>query len=171
MIWTIRTGSGSYVLREQIEPADEPGLLDLFRSCNDWFEAVTGGPSGNGDVQGLFYSLPEGARFEDKRLFTLRDGERIVGFIDVVLGYPHRRACSIGTFLLAPSHRRAGIGTAVSRVLLEEARHAGIDEVIASADDRWPQGIAFLRSLGFTTDEPDGQSAPRRAVLTLSAVD
>ncbi|WP_051425686.1 GNAT family N-acetyltransferase [Jiangella gansuensis] len=150
MIWTVATDFGPVVVREQIEPDDEPGLLELFAMCDDWFEAVTGGPSGPGDVQGLFYSLPDGASFEDKRLFTVRAGEKIVGLVDAVVGHPHGRAAAVGLFLLAPSHRGRGLGRAVATVLLKEAREAGLDEVTASSSTAWPAGDHFLEALGFT---------------------
>jgi GNAT superfamily N-acetyltransferase len=159
---------GRIVVREQIEPDDEPGILELFASCDDWFEAVTGGPSGPGDVQSLFYALPEGANFEDKRLFTVRDGEKIVGLVDVVAGHPHRRACAVGMFLIAPSHRRQGVGTAVAGTLLTEARSLGFEEVTATNNAEWKAGTAFLRHLGFAIADDDGDAAARRAVLSLN---
>lgn len=179
MIWTVATDYGPIVVREQIEPDDEPGILELFAACDDWFEAVTGGPSGHGDVQSLFYSLPEGRSFEDKRLFTVRDGDKIVGLVDAVLGYPHRNAVAVGQFLVAPSHRGRGLGTAVASVLLAEARAAGLEQVTTTAHDAWPAGQAFLRRLGFTigpVTEPAGNRATasgeppvRRATLSLGA--
>ncbi len=162
MIWTVPAPNGTFVVREQIEPEDEPGILELFTSCDDWFEAVTGGPSGPGDVQSLFYSLPDGADFDDKRLFTVREGETIIGLIDVVQGHPHRDACAVGMFLLAPTHRRAGLGTVIGRVLMDEARAVGLREITATASD-WEPGGQFRRSLGFVADEISG-----RATLGLS---
>ncbi len=177
MIWTISTDFGRVVVREQLEPDDEPGLLELFAACDDWFEAVNGTPSGPGDVQSLFYALPEGASFEDKRLFTIRDDDKIVGLIDAVLGFPHRTAAAVGLFLIAPSHRRRGLGVAVAKLLLAEARETGLDTVTASAHDSWPQGQEFLRALGFAVGPPvepsgnragaPGEAPVRRATLTL----
>ncbi|WP_158602742.1 GNAT family N-acetyltransferase [Jiangella rhizosphaerae] len=179
MIWTVATDFGPIVVREQLEPDDEPGILELFAACDDWFEATTGGPSGPGDVQSLFYVLPDGRSFEDKRLFTVRDGDKIVGLIDAVLGYPHSRAVAVGTFLVAPSHRGRGLGSAVANTLLAEARAAGLEEVTASAHDTWPGGQAFLRTLGFAVGpvvEPTvnsarspGEPPVRRATLSLHA--
>ncbi|WP_158564284.1 GNAT family N-acetyltransferase [Jiangella anatolica] len=167
MIWTVATDFGPIVVREQLEPEDEPGVLELFAACDDWFEAVNGTPSGPGDVQSLFYALPEGASFEDKRLFTVRDGDKIVGLIDAVLGFPHRTAAAVGLFLIAPSHRRRGLGAAVAAVLLREARESGLDTVTATAHDAWPPGQAFLAALGFTV--APGDDPVRRATLALGA--
>ncbi|NED95648.1 GNAT family N-acetyltransferase [Phytoactinopolyspora alkaliphila] len=169
MIWTVRTRIGPLMLREQLEPEDEPGVLRLFQECDDWFEATTGGPSGPGDVQSLFYALPEGYSFEDKRIFTLRDGSRIVGLVDAVVGYPRPRACAVGAFLIAPSHRGRGVATAVAEILLSEAREAGFKEVTATTTDRWPAGDGFLRSLGFDLpgDRPTTDQPTARATLNL----
>ncbi|NED98974.1 GNAT family N-acetyltransferase [Phytoactinopolyspora halotolerans] len=179
MIWTVQTALGRLTLREQIEPDDEPGLLALFAECDDWFEATTGGPSGPGDVQSLFYSLPEGASLDDKHLFTLRDDERIVGLIDVVARYPDPRSCAVGTFLIAPSHRRAGVAKAVAQVLLAEAREFGFKQVTAPVVDVWPAGARFAEAIGFeigdvaspTTNRHTGrhESSVRRAILNLDA--
>lgn len=167
MIWTVRTTRGPIVVREQIEPEDEAGLLELFDQCNDYFEVATGGPSAPGDVQSLFYALPDGASYDDKRLFTVRDGERIIGLVDAVMRYPTVTSCAIGMFLIAPSHRHQGIGTAVADVLIDELRQIAIDNVTASADDRLPESVEFLTSLGFTLDDPTASAQRRRATLTL----
>lgn len=179
VIWTVSTDAGPIVVREQLEPDDEPGILELFAACDDWFEAATGGPSGPGDVQSLFYVLPDGRSFEDKRLFTVRDGDKIVGLIDAVLGHPHSRAVAVGTFLIAPSHRGRGLGTAVANTLLAEARAAGLEEVTAAAHDTWPAGQAFLRALGFTigpvvtrtvnSARSPGEAPARRASLSIGS--
>lgn len=170
MIWTVRTELGPLSLLEQIEPDDEPGLLALFRECDDWFEATTGSPSGPGDVQSLFYALPEGAHADDKRQFTLRDGDRIIGLVDVVLRWPRPGSCAVGTFLLAPAYRGRGVGTATAQVLLDEARHAGLDEVTATLPDGWEPGDKFARSLGFEVGEIRPGSANRRTAPAESPV-
>jgi GNAT superfamily N-acetyltransferase len=160
MIWTVRTKIGPLMLREQLEPEDEPAVLALFQECDDWFEATTGGPSGPGDVQSLFYALPEGSTFDDKRIFTLRDGPRVVGLLDAVVGHPGPRACAVGMFLIAPSHRGRGVATAVAHLLLDEARTAGFKQVTVATTERRPGADSFLRSLGFDLPaDPSGARA------------
>ncbi|WP_129668856.1 GNAT family N-acetyltransferase [Phytoactinopolyspora endophytica] len=163
MIWTVQTEVGPLTLREQIEPDDEPGLLALFGECDDWFEATTGGPSGPGDVQSLFYAVPEGVSLDDKYLFTLRDGERIVGMVDVVARYPDPRSCVIGTFLIAPSHRRSGVARAVAQVLLSEAREVGFKQVTTTVIDSWPPSAAFAEAMGFEIGDIIARGGNRRA--------
>lgn len=177
MIWSVNTSVGRVVVREQLEPDDEPGVLALFAECDDWFEAATGGPSASGDVQSLFYVLPEGATIDDKRLFTVWHDDAIIGLIDAVVGYPHRDACSIGMYLISPRYRRRGVATAVAHTLLDEARAIGLREVAAATVDSWPGGTAFLLSTGFDLGVPseapmnrniwDTEAPSRRATLLL----
>lgn len=178
MIWTVHTKRGPIVVREQIEPDDEPGILRVFEESNDYFEAVTGGPSGPGDVQSLFYSLPEGADLDDKRLLTMRADDQIIGVVDATLRYPTSRACTVGLFLITPAYRRRGVGAAVSGILLDLLRELQFDEVTASATEGWAPSSGFLQHLGFQIGDVQLASsgnrrtarnaAPvRRATLTL----
>lgn len=167
MIWSVPTRSGRITVREQLEPDDEPAVLALFAECADWFEAVTRLPSGPGDVQSLFYALPDGATFDDKRLLLLLDGDRVIGLVDAVLRYPDVRSVALGLFLVAPSHRRRGVGTAVARELLDQAKALGFERVTAPAAAALEPGAAFARSLGFEVSTEPVRPRIHRAVLTL----
>jgi GNAT superfamily N-acetyltransferase len=149
MIWTVPTTAGPVTVREQLEPQDEPGVLELFGECQDWFVAITGLPSGPGDVQSLFYALPEGKDFADKRLFLMLAVDRVIGLVDAVLRYPDVHSVGVGVFLVAPSHRRRGVGSAVAGLLLDQARTLGFERVTAPVAAGLEPGMAFARSLGF----------------------
>ncbi|SEQ62822.1 Acetyltransferase (GNAT) domain-containing protein [Lentzea xinjiangensis] len=138
-------------------PADEPELLRLFADCDDWFQAATGHPSGPGDVQGLFYALPEGAAFEQKRLLVAQ-AEGMIGFVDLVLDHPVPGEAGIRFFLVPKDLRRWGIGREMARALTE--RYPRIRRVHVPLDDFQP-GNEFLKALGFTLN---GQ----RAVLEIA---
>ncbi|MFD5824803.1 GNAT family N-acetyltransferase [Lentzea sp. NPDC060358] len=138
-------------------PADEPEVLRLFADCDDWFQATTGHPSGPGDVQSLFYALPEGAAFEQKRLLVAQ-AEGMIGFVDLVLDHPAPGEAGVGFFLVPKDLRRWGIGTEMVRALA--ARFPGVTRVHVRLDDFAP-GREFLRATGFVLN---GQ----RAVLELA---
>lgn len=149
MIWTVPTRTGPVTVREQLEPSDEPAVIELFAASADWFEATTGLPSAPGDVQSLFYALPEGSSFDDKRLFVLLAEDRVIGLVDAVLRHPDVRSVALGSFLVAPTHRRHGVGTAVAGLLLDQARTLGFERVTAPVAAGLEPGMAFVRSLGF----------------------
>ncbi len=142
-------------LREA-EPADEPALLALFEACEDYFEAVTGLPPAPGDVQSLFYSLPEGADWQDKHVLVLEAAGQLIGVVDAVLRYPDQHSCAIGLFLLHPDQRRKGLGSALTAALLKRAVEEGVTRVTATVPAGWAPGERFLAAQAFTlTDHVD----------------
>jgi GNAT superfamily N-acetyltransferase len=141
--------AGRTLVVREVAPADEPGLSRLFADSADWFEAATGLPSSDGDVQSLYYALPEGADPTSKRLLVIAEEEKILGLVDLVLRHPGERDCSVGMFLIGPAHRRRGIGGAVARELLGRARSEGIGRVTATNAEGWRPGEQFLAALGF----------------------
>lgn len=151
-------GPRPLVVREA-EPADEPAVLALFEACDDWFTAATGLPSGPGDLQSLYYALPEGADPGGKRVLVAEAGGAVVGLVDVVLHHPRPDTAAVGLFLVAPEARRAGLGTRLARLLLERAAGRGITRVTATVPAGQPAGEGFVTALGGTL----GAAPPARA--------
>lgn len=141
---------GERVLVRELGAADEGPLLTLFEECEDWFVAATGLPSGPGDVQSLFYALPEGADPGDKVLLVLERDGVVAGVVDAVRNHPEPGAVAVGLFLLAPWARGRGLGRALAASLL--ARADGASVVTATVPPGWHSGELFLRRLGFTLD-------------------
>lgn len=136
------------VMRE-LEPADEAAVLALFAESAEYFLAATGLPSGPGDVQSLYYALPAGADPAAKQLLVIESDGQLVGIVDIVVGHPTADAASCGLFLLAPSARRRGVGSAVAAELLATARRTGVTRLSATVPSSAPAGRQFLRTLGF----------------------
>jgi GNAT superfamily N-acetyltransferase len=141
---------GERVLVREPGPADEAPLLRLFEECEDWFVAATGLPSGPGDVQSLFYSLPAGASPDDKVLLVLERDGVVAGLVDVVRDHPEPGAVAVGLFLLAPWARGRGLGRALAESLL--ARAADASRVVATVPPGWRPGERFLERIGFTLE-------------------
>ncbi|GAB78478.1 Acetyltransferase (GNAT) family protein [Austwickia chelonae] len=133
----------------------EADVLALFGRCEDYFVAATGFPAAAGDVQSLFYSLPPGVDLEMKRLLVIRDGNTVVGLVDVIDNYPDVDSCSVGIFLIEPGSRRQGLGRHMALRLAEELRRLGRKRVTATCPRDWAPGIAFLEHLGFQIDAPE----------------
>lgn len=133
-----------------LTPQDEPQVLRLFAECDDWFQAATGHLSGPGDVQSLYYALPDGVDFEQKRLLVAEAQGKAIGFIDLVLGHPDARTAAIGCFLVPRELRRWGIGTEMANQL--KLRFPEITRVVATITDDWKPGAEFLKAQGFQFD-------------------
>ncbi|MDT0465523.1 GNAT family N-acetyltransferase [Streptomyces gibsoniae] len=153
-----------YTLREA-QPADEPGVLALFESGGAYVEAATGLPSGPGDLQSLYCSLPPGADWADKLVLVVtEDDGPVVGIVDAVRHHPAPDACAVGLFLLHPSLWGTGTGRAVAGALLDRAAASGITRVTATVPVGWPRGRRFLAPLSFrfTGPPPRGQAVANR---------
>jgi GNAT superfamily N-acetyltransferase len=175
------TVAGRHLALRELAPADEAPVLELLAACEDYLVSATGLPAAPGDVQSLYYGLPDGAAEDDKVPLVAVEGERVIALIGAVRRYPGPADCSVGLFLVAPAARRQGIGTAVAAALLDEARAAQAERVTASTPAGREPGAAFLRARGFTLTEPAAPGAtvgnrsagPRerpaiRAILALS---
>ncbi|WUH92498.1 GNAT family N-acetyltransferase [Streptomyces sp. NBC_00433] len=153
MLLDLALGDRKVQIRD-LEPADEQDVLALFDGAEDWFTATTGQPAAPGDVQSLYYALPEGAAFQDKALIVITVDGRIVGVIDSVLRYPTPDGCSLGLFLIHPAYRRQGLGRLVASALLRELAAQDYTQVVASAVEGWQPGTGFLAELGFSFEAP-----------------
>ncbi|MFG2571979.1 GNAT family N-acetyltransferase [Streptomyces sp. NPDC048481] len=147
------------VLREP-GPGDEASLLALFEECEDWFVAATGLPSAPGDVQSLFYALPEGAAARDKVLLVVEWAGSVAGVVDAVRDHPEPGAVAVGMFLIAPGARRRGLGRTVAEALLARARD--VTRVTATVPPGWVPGERFLERSGFVLE--DAGPAPAAGV-------
>ncbi|QNP73497.1 GNAT family N-acetyltransferase [Streptomyces roseirectus] len=133
------------------QPADEPALWSLFQACADYFEAATGLPPAPGDVQSLFYGLPEGADWDDKRILVATDADgTVVALADVVMRYPAPEDCSVGLFLVHRSRQRASLGTSYATHLIRKATETGVRRITATVPRGWESGRRFLGALSFT---------------------
>ncbi|MGH3940860.1 MAG: GNAT family N-acetyltransferase [Pseudonocardiaceae bacterium] len=148
--------SRSDVRIRQFEPADEPAVTRLFDASAEWFEFITGYPPVDGDVQSLFYSLPEGAEPDDKRVLVVvplpEEGE-VIGLVEAVVRHPDPTSCAVGLFLIRPDCRRQGLRAAVADALLGLAAEEGVTLVTATNAVGWTPGDAFLRRTGFELGE------------------
>jgi GNAT superfamily N-acetyltransferase len=151
---------GRCLLVRSLRPDDAAGVDALLRASAEWFERLTGRPAPEaampGDVQSLFYALPEGATFDDKHLLVIEDRHAVIGLVDYVEHHPGPADCAVGLFLVNPDDRGFGVGTAVAASLLSRLRAAGFTRVTATSAAEWRSGLRFLAALGFTVTPVPG---------------
>lgn len=145
-----------------LEPEDEAEVLALFDAAEDWFIAATMQPAAPAEVQSLYYSLPEGAQFDDKVLLVVTVEDSIAAVVDAVLRHPSASECCVGLFLVHPAYRRIGLGRLAASLLMAELAKRGYTAVTASLPDGWQPGRAFLEALGFEFGAPRRPDAMNR---------
>lgn len=161
MLPNLRLGDRRFQVRD-LEAADEEDLLALFDAAEDWFTTATGQPAAPGDVQSLYYALPEGAAFDGKALLVFTADGRIVGVIDAVLRHPTKDTCSLGLFLVHPAYRRHDLDSLVASPLLRELAAQGCTYVAASVTEGRQPGLTLLDHLGFSFETPGTPAGANR---------
>ncbi|HYO73337.1 MAG TPA: GNAT family N-acetyltransferase [Archangium sp.] len=111
---------------KRLGASDTPALQSLLERCRDFLE-LTHEAAKPGEAEHFLANLPDGKTLEDKFVFGLhQDGKsELSGVIDIVRHWPVKDEWIIGTFLLDPTHRNAGLGASVHRQLEGWVRSQG----------------------------------------------
>ncbi|MCL2782316.1 MAG: GNAT family N-acetyltransferase [Actinomycetia bacterium] len=112
--------------------------------------AATGYFPEPGDLQSLFYVLPEGAAPDQKRILVITVDGVVVGLVDALIGWPTPGTGTSGLFLIHPSRQRRGIGAEALDAVQTRAREAGMRVLRATCPRGWSPGERFLAGHGFT---------------------
>ena len=115
---------------------------------------MQGAPPGPAEAQSAFTALPGGATREDKDLLGLfSEGERLVGVVDAVRGWPDVHTVMLGTLLLDRSSRGTGIGSEVLESLARLWRARGFSRVRIGVAAGCERALGFWSSHGFAEIE------------------
>lgn len=88
---------------------NEAAVQALHERAADYVHRVWGLPPDPDSGREFFERLPPGRSREHKHTFGVFDGERLVGCIDLVRGWPDEATAVIG-LLLEPAVRGRGVG-------------------------------------------------------------
>ena len=144
-------------------PDDVDALQALLETVPDYAERITGYPPGPSDGLSALITVPDGFDPVGKHGLGLWDGDVLVAFADVLVGYPVPSTAFVGLLVV----RRDRQGTGAGRVL-HERLVAFVHEVSAGRVERLRLGIVatnaavaepFWRALGY---RPTGEEKPYR---------
>ncbi|MDR0837824.1 MAG: GNAT family N-acetyltransferase [Propionibacteriaceae bacterium] len=129
---------------------------DLVTRASGFFDAFEGGFPSDESLRDTFTELPPGCSPEDKNsigVFDVRSGSgsgsTLVGFADIVAGYPDSDSWYIGLLLLAEDVRGRGLGSAVISALESLLVARGARDLYLAVYDANIPGRAFWQALGF----------------------
>jgi GNAT superfamily N-acetyltransferase len=132
------------------EPNEMAALQRVLEGAPAYFETATGLPPGRAEAQSIFTALPAGKEYDDKRVWGLYAGDRMIGCADVIRGYPLRDKAVIGLLLLTEKWQRRGLGRAFA-LLIEKV--IGDWHEIATLRigvvEKNTGALAFWRKLGY----------------------
>lgn len=111
----------------------EAAVQALHERAADYVLRIWGLPADPDSGRDFFARLPPGRTQEHKHTLGVFDGDRMVGCIDLVRGWPDEATAVIGLLLLEPAVRGQGVGRLAWQAIETQAR-------------AWPE-IRFLRAV------------------------
>jgi RimJ/RimL family protein N-acetyltransferase len=141
------------------EPSEMAKLQHVLESAPKFAVLVTGVPLGP-DAQSQYSILPDGKTREDKFAFGIFLGNEMVGYAEIIRGYPGPTTAMLGLLLIAEPFQRRGIGCAAYVELEDRIRAwSTCDRVRIGVVETNAAVMPFWQRLGF---ERTGQSRPYR---------
>lgn len=135
-----------------IEPSREgmAALQRVLEAAPEYAMRSTGHPPAPADAQSCFTILPPNKGYEDKFCLGIFNDNQMIGFIDLIRGYPAPRTAHIGLLLLTEDSRRKGFGSEAYRLLEEKVRGwAGFNRLRISVLKTNDEVILFWKKMGF----------------------
>ena len=157
------------LIARDLDGSDTDALQALLESVPQYSERITGYPPGPSDALSALISVPPGFDPVDKRGIGLWDGSELVGFADILLGYPDPAIAYVGLLVVHGDRHRRGLGRQLHDEVLRRVRldstaelmRLGLIETAATTVE------PFLRALAYT---PTGERRPYRYDNLISTV-
>ena len=141
--------SGGKYLFKQLSPFNKRQVYDLYCQCDDYFYLAEGKPADGSNVKELFEELPPGKQIHDKEIYGLFHQGEMLGVVDLVKDFPEKDEWIIGLLLLDPSVRNKGLGSAMHKVILEDALERGAKKLRVGVLEQNNQGFNYWEKLGY----------------------
>jgi GNAT superfamily N-acetyltransferase len=93
-----------------LNEGDVAALQELLESQPEYAEQLTGFPPGPSDALSALLSVPPDFDPRRKCALGLWEGNALVAFADVLLGYPDPRTAYVGLLIVHGQHQRMGLG-------------------------------------------------------------
>jgi GNAT superfamily N-acetyltransferase len=144
-----------------LDQDDVEALQGLIESFPAYTEKITGHPPSPSDALSVLIAVPPGFNPEGKRTIGIWEGEELIAFADVLLGYPDPETAYIGLLIVHGSRHGEGLGRELHKAVLKRIRQETVAQQIrlgiveTNADAAEP----FWSALGYA---PTGETKPYR---------
>ena len=148
-----KSGVDSCFVLERVGPEAESIVQEVFNSAPRYHFNTEGVEQVPGAARSALTALPPDVKVDQKFTFLLRVGERVVGFADLIRGYPDAETAYLGLLLIREPEQQKGWGREFYRKLEALAAHEwGCRALRLSIVDSNPVQ-SFWDKLGFEMTE------------------
>ena len=133
-------------------------VQEVIESQSTYTERISGSAPGEHDGEELFAIGPHG--IDAKLVYGAWQRDRLVGVVDVLLGYPRKHVAFIGLLMVHGAVGRGGYGRRIHEAVIDavQVRDPDADTLrLAVVDTNADQAAPFWRALGY---EPTGEVKP-----------
>lgn len=152
----------------EVEEEDLDAIVAVRRSNPDRLARTEGTEAGPGDYdRGMLERDLAVAAFDPARhvlCARLRDGGRIVGYVDVLDAHPEDGVPWLGVVEISAPDQRQGYGRQCVEAVAGHVRDLGRPVLRAAAESDDARAVSFLRNLGFTAISRAERPSPRGRV-------
>lgn len=127
-------------------------IHELRRRAADFFAEVGDEPPSLDSLRADLADLPEGYTSSDEAMYRAYKGEELVGYAEVLRGWPSVDSWIIGILLVDTAARSRGIGHEVSEAVCADAATAGMRAVLVGVIASRTRSLAFWNREGFTNE-------------------
>ncbi len=132
--------------------ADLPRLLHLCRSCADFYELVEGQSPNDDTAAEIVGPLDAKYALGTKHVWGVEKEGALIAVAELFESYPSAHDWYIGLLLIAPEHRRQGIGAQLCAALVRWMGQRGAALVRLVVHQQNPGARAFWERQGFTVE-------------------
>lgn len=159
---------GITVLRMVQTPKSLASVQAVIEAAPEYYWLTSGAGPKESAARSLFETLPAGKTHQDKYVLGIWLGDKQVGVVDIIRGFPLPNVAMLGLLLLSESHQRSGLGRAAYKLVEQLVRtwqeilrvRIGVVETNAKV-------VPYWQRMGF---EATGETKPYSAGLVVSRV-
>jgi GrpB-like predicted nucleotidyltransferase (UPF0157 family)/RimJ/RimL family protein N-acetyltransferase len=134
---------------ELLSVVDLELVIQLNKTCRDFFLFQNGLPPSEDDAREVFESVPPQSDRAAKLPIGIFDSKQLIGLMDVLRGYRTTSDWYLGFMLFAPSFRSQGFGSEIHNEFVSYARRAGACRLLLAVLEGNESARRFWLRLGY----------------------
>ena len=142
--------------------ADLPALDRLCRNCTAFFDLVDGHPATEATAAEILGPLDREYAHGVKHVWGLGRAGELIAVAELLQDHPDVREWSIGLLLVAPEHRRQGVGARFCAGILDWIDRLGGSTVRLIVQQQNPGARTFWERQGFAVEREAVRTSGRR---------
>lgn len=132
-----------------VKDSNNRRLLIFLWRCSEYFMLCENKRPTTKTLEEILTEVPEGYSTEDKVVIEVLEGDKVVGLIDILRGYPDKKAWMIGLLLIAPEFRRLGYGKLIHKEIKRMAKADGAERLRIGVVEENLKAHRFWRKLEY----------------------